>query len=316
MKKLLSLFTAAFLIFMTSCTSTDNSSSDDSGKIKISATLFPQYDFARQIAGDKAEITLLLPSGMDSHSYEPTPADIININKSDLFIYTGEYLESWANDIVGDSNTDKTQGLDGSSGIQLVKEEDEQHHDDEDEHHEEEHHHEYDPHIWTSPVIAMQMADNIAEALCETDSVNSDYYKQNAENYKKQLQELDSEFREIVADGKRNTIYFGGKFALYYFTQEYGLDYVSAFDSCSGETEPSAKVMSEMISSIKENNIPVIYYEEIAEPTVANMIADETGAKPLLFHSCHNVTPEDFRNGVTYIDLMKQNAVNLREGLS
>ncbi|HBN10627.1 MAG TPA: ABC transporter substrate-binding protein [Ruminococcus sp.] len=316
MKKLLSLFTAAFLIFMTSCTSTDNSSSDDSGKIKISATLFPQYDFARQIAGDKAEITLLLPSGMDSHSYEPTPADIININKSDLFIYTGEYLESWANDIVGDIDTDKTHVLDVSSGIQLVKEEDEHHHDDEDEHHEEEHHHEYDPHIWTSPVIAMQMADNIAEALCETDSVNSDYYKQNAENYKKQLQELDSEFREIVADGKRNTIYFGGKFALYYFTQEYGLDYVSAFYSCSGETEPSAKVMSEMISSIKENNIPVIYYEEIAEPTVANMIADETGAKPLLFHSCHNVTPEDFRNGVTYIDLMKQNAVNLREGLS
>lgn len=316
MKKLLSLFTAAILVFMTSCASDSSGFSDDSGKIKISATLFPQYDFARQIAGDKAEITLILPSGMDSHSYEPTPSDIININKSDLFIYTGEYLESWANDIVGDIDTDKTHVLDVSSGIQLVKEEDEHHHDDEDEHHEEEHHHEYDPHIWTSPVIAMQMADNIAEALCETDSVNSDYYKQNAENYKKQLQELDSEFREIVADGKRNTIYFGGKFALYYFTQEYGLDYVSAFDSCSGETEPSAKVMSEMISSIKENNIPVIYYEEIAEPTVANMIADETGAKPLLFHSCHNVTPEDFKNGTTYIDLMKQNAVNLREGLS
>lgn len=314
MKKLLSLFTAAILVFMTSCASDSSGFSDDSGKIKISATLFPQYDFARQIAGDKAEITLILPSGMDSHSYEPTPSDIININKSDLFIYTGEYLESWANDIVGDIDTDKTHVLDVSSGIQLVKEEDEHHHDDEDG--DEHHHHEYDPHIWTSPVIAMQMADNIAEALCETDSINSDYYKQNAENYKKQLQELDSEFKEIVADGKRNTIYFGGKFALYYFTQEYGLDYVSAFDSCSGETEPSAKVMSEMISSIKENNIPVIYYEEIAEPTVANMIADETGAKPLLFHSCHNVTPEDFKNGTTYIDLMKQNAVNLREGLS
>lgn len=313
MKKLLSLFTAAILVFMTSCASDSSGFSDDSGKIKISATLFPQYDFARQIAGDKAEITLILPSGMDSHSYEPTPSDIININKSDLFIYTGEYLESWANDIVGDIDTDKTHVLDVSSGIQLVKEEDEHHHDEDGDEH---HHHEYDPHIWTSPVIAMQMADNIAEALCETDSVNSDYYKQNAENYKKQLQELDSEFKEIVADGKRNTIYFGGKFALYYFTQEYGLDYVSAFDSCSGETEPSAKVMSEMISSIKENNIPVIYYEEIAEPTVANMIADETGAKPLLFHSCHNVTPEDFKNGTTYIDLMKQNAVNLREGLS
>lgn len=314
MKKIFSVFLSVMFILMTACSSSENNTENSSDKIKISATLFPQYDFARQIAGDKADISLLLPSGMDSHSYEPTPADIISISKSDMFIYTGEYLESWANDIVSDIDNEKTYVLDVSHDIQLVKEDEEHHHDDEEEE-ESGHHHEYDPHIWTSPVIAMQMVDNIADALCEIDSENSEYYRTNADNYKSELSELDSDFRKVVAEGKRNTIYFGGKFAMYYFTQEYGLDYVSAFDSCSGETEPSAKVMSEIISGIKENNIPVIYYEEIAEPVVANMIADETGAKPLLLHSCHNVTPAEFKDGVTYIDLMKQNVINLREGL-
>lgn len=315
MKKIFSAFLSVMFILMTACSSSGNNTENNSDKIKISATLFPQYDFARQIAGDKADISLLLPSGMDSHSYEPTPADIISISKSDMFIYTGEYLESWANDIVSDIDNEKTYVLDVSHDIQLVKEDEEHHHDDDEEEEEGGHHHEYDPHIWTSPVIAMQMVDNIADALCEIDSENSEYYRTNADNYKSELSELDSDFRKVVAEGKRNTIYFGGKFAMYYFTQEYGLDYVSAFDSCSGETEPSAKVMSEIISGIKENNIPVIYYEEIAEPVVANMIADETGAKPLLLHSCHNVTPAEFKDGVTYIDLMKQNVINLREGL-
>lgn len=307
-KSLYAVLTLMSILLMTACSSDNSAEYDDkSDKIQICATLFPQYDFAREIAGDKADVKLLLPAGMDSHSYEPTPADIISINKSDIFIYSGEYLESWANDIVNDIDREKTQILDVSDGIQLVKEEE---HD-----HEEEHHHEYDPHIWTSPVIAMEMVDNIREALCEADSENADYYNQNAENYKKQLEELDSDFRETVSSGKRNKIYFGGHFAMYYFTEEYGIEYIAAFDSCSGETEPSAKVMAEMIEDIKENNIPVIYYEEIAEPIVANMIADETGAKPLLLHSCHNVTPDELKNGVSYIQLMKQNVINLREGL-
>lgn len=317
MKKIMALFTSAIVLFMTACstqTADGANLKDNTDKIQVSATLFPQYDFTREIAGDKAEVTLLLPAGMDSHSYEPTPSDIIQINKADIFIYTGEYLESWANDIVGDIDQSKTKVLDVSTGISLIKEEDE-HHGEEEEEHEEEHHHEYDPHIWTSPVIAMSMVDNIADSLCEVDPENADYYKENAENYKNELTELDSNFKEVVANGKRDTIYFGGKFAMYYFTQEYGLDYVSAFDSCSGETEPSAKVMSEIISGINENNVPVIYYEEIAEPVVANMIAEETGAKPLLLHSCHNVTPEELKNGISYIDLMKQNVINLREGL-
>ncbi len=312
MKKFISLFMSAVMIFMTACSSSEPTVQNENSNemLKISATLFPQFDFARAVAGDKAEFTLLLPSGMNSHSYEPSPADIIEINNSDLFIYTGEYFESWADDIVSDIDTDKTKVLDVSEGIELTCAEEHNH-----EHEEEHHHHEYDPHIWTSPVIAMEMVDNIADALCEKDFENSDYYRKNAENYKKQLAELDVEIKEVVQNSKRDTIYFGCEFAMHYFVEEYGINYVSAFDSCSGETEPSAKVMSEIISSMEENNVPVIYYKEISEPTVAKMISEETGAEMLMFHSCHNVTNEDFKNGTTYIDLMKQNIINLKAGL-
>ena len=344
MKKILTvILVVLFASALFGCTQNQKTSDDftenDNEKIKIVTTLFPQYDFARQIAGDKAEITLLLPPGADSHSFEPTPADIISINNADIFIYTGKYMEVWAEKIIKSIDSDIINILDVSNGIALVKEEHDHEHDEDEEHehideheheehdniddHEHEEHgeeghvhsHEYDPHIWTSPVIAKKMVDNIAASLCYVDSENASYYKMNAENYKKQLDELDAEFTEIVSGGIRNKVYFGGKFALYYFTEEYGLEYKSAFDNCSSETEPSAQDIAQIIDEIKENNVPVIYYEELADPKVSRSISEDTGVEILLFHSCHNVSKEDFKNGVTYLDLMKQNAENLRKGL-
>jgi len=289
----------------------------DDTKISITTTLFPQYDFAKAIAGDKADVTMILPLGSESHNYEPSPSDIIAIDSSDMFIYTGDYMEGWVSDIVG--NLSDTMVVDVSKNITLVKEEDEHDHDhddDDDDDHEEEHHHEYDPHIWTSPINAMTIVDNITDALCELDSSNAEYYQSNAEEYKHQLEHLDEEFRETVENGNTNKIFFGGKFALYYLTSEYGLEYTSAYDSCSDETEPSAKAVADIISQMKEQNIPVIFYEELTNPKVANTIAEETGATPLLFHSCHNVSVEEFNNGVTYLSLMEQNVQNLKVALS
>lgn len=304
-------------------------------KIKIVTTLFPQYDFARQIAGDKAEITLLLPPGAESHSFEPTPSDIITINNADIFIYTGKYMEPWAEKLIQSTDSDTINILDVSNGITLAKEEhehehdeeeheeddpghdaEEQEHDENDEHGGDGHNHEYDPHIWTSPVIAKKMVDNIAASLCYVDSENASYYKSNAENYKEQLDVLDAEFNEIVSTGIRNKVYFGGRFALHYFTEEYGLEHESAYDNCSSETEPSAHDIAQIIDEIKKNKIPAIYYEELTDPKVSRSISEDTGVKMLLFHSCHNLSKEDFEKGVTYIDLMKQNAENLREGLN
>lgn len=281
-------------------------------KISITTTLFPQYDFAKAIAGDKADVKMILPLGSESHNYEPSPSDIIDIDSSDMFIYTGDYMEGWVSNILG--NLTDTMIVDVSKNITLDKVDDEDEHD-HDNDHENEHHHDYDPHIWTSPKNAMVIVDNITDALCDLDIQNAEYYKSNAQEYKLKLQHLDEEFQQVVHNGNTNKIFFGGKFALYYLARDYGLQYVSAYDSCSDETEPSAKAVASIISQMKEQHIPVIFYEELTNPTVAQTIANETGATPLLFHSCHNVSKEDFDNGVTYLSLMEQNVKNLKLAL-
>lgn len=302
--------TALFVSLMTGCSpdpeqnvpAAERAKSD---KIQIAATLFPQYDFARQIAGDKAEVTLLLPPGVESHSYEPTPSDIIKITQSDLFIYTGKYMEPWSGKIIDgmkDSGSDSLV-LDVSQGIDLIRSE------------EDDAAHPYDPHIWTDPLIAKEMVAGIRDALCRIDPVNAEYYEENAEKYNSELDALDSEFRAVVSSGKRNEIIFGSRFALYYFAKQYGLSYKAAFDSCSSETEPSARTVAGLVKEITDKRIPVIYYAELEDPKVARSMSAETGAKLLLFHSCHNVTKEELESGATYLSLMKQNAENLKEGL-
>lgn len=320
-RKMVALFTAAVLLaFSASGCSSEKAAQSGSGgiateekKLGIVTTLFPQYDFARQIAGDKAEIIMLMPAGVESHNYEPTPEDIIKINGSDLFIYTGQYMEPWAQSIIDGITIKEVYILDASANIQLDKAEEHEH--EEADGHEEEHEHEFDPHVWTDPQNAKIMVDNIAAALCRIDPGNKDYYDKNAADYKAKLDELDREFREIVQNGSRKEIIFGGRFAFHYFTKRYGLQYESAYDTCSTEAEPSVKVVAELINKIKEEKIPVIYYEELTTPKVAQSISSETGAKMLLLHSCHNVSKEEFDSGATYLSLMKQNAKNLKEGL-
>ncbi len=312
----------SFVVLLVGCDG-DSSMGDVSDKLQIVTTLFPQYDFARIIGGDKVEVSLLLPAGMESHSYEPTPSDMIKINKADLFIYTGEEMETWAHSIIESVDSDQVHVLDVSKNISLIvaNETEEEDHDHdaelEDDHsHEEDdhagHNHTYDPHIWTSPKNAMIMVNNILEALCEIDPKNAQYYEANAKDYLAELGTLDNEFEEVVANANRDTIYHGGRFAMQYMTNDYGIHYVSA----PFEAEPSAALVAQMIKDIKEQNIPVIYYEELVDPKISQMISDETGAEMLLLHSCHNVSKEDFNNGVTYLSLMKQNVENLRVGLN
>lgn len=266
------------------------------GKIKIVTTLFPQYDFARQIAGDQADIALLLPPGVESHSYEPTPSDMIKIKDADLFLYTGENMEIWSQSIIDGLEDSDCKVVNLSKDVELIDD--------------------GDPHFWTDPLIAKKMVDQISEALCSIDPGQADYYRGNAEQYKQELDRLDTEFRSVVENGKRNEMIFGSAFALSYFTKEYDLEHEAAFDSCSSETEPSAKVITHLINKIKQEKIPVVYYMEIEEPKVARSISRETGAKMLLFHSCHNLTKEEFDRGETYLSIMEQNVQNLKEGLN
>ena len=312
-------------MMLTSCGTNDKYRQLEEGKITVIATLFPQYDFARQIAGEYANVVLLLPPGMESHSYDPSPADIIAIQNADVFLYTGPYMETWAADVTEEIEGD-VRIVDLSAHIPLAKEEDieaeyESMHEAEGNGHEEHRHsheghsHLYDPHIWTNPVYAKIMVGDILEALAEADPLHGEIYRENAAQYLAGLEELDRDIREAVAAADRKEIFFGGRFAMYYFAREYGLRYEAVYDSCSSETEPSVQMVVHVVKEMREKEIPVIYYEEMVEPRIARTIADETGSRMLLWHSCHSVTKDELLEGVTYLELMRQNLENLKEGL-
>lgn len=301
------------------CSGNNKAGSDemlsDSEKLTVVTTLFPQYDFARQIGGEYAQVSLVLLPGMESHMYDPTPGDMIRISEADMFIYTGAEMEPWAQTLADSVDMTRVRIVDASDGVTMMKEEDE--HDHEEEHEHEGHHHEhtYDPHIWLDMNNAIQMVRTIADAFCETDPSHRDYYMANADNYIRQLEAVDEEIREVIGGGNRRDIVFGGRFAYGYFINGYGLDYESVYDSCSAETEPSMAQMAHVIQYIRDNDVHYVLYEELSTPNVARAIADATGTELLLFSTCHNVTKDEFEAGVTFIDLMQQNVGTLRQAL-
>lgn len=307
-KKAFSLLLALVLCasVFSSCRGTFNA---ENGKLTIVATLFPQYDFAREIAGSYADISLLLKPGVDSHSYEPTPQDIIKINNADVFLYTGEYMEAWAHDIIKSIESDVIV-VDVSKGISLDTLKEHSHIEGDSHNHEN-----YDPHIWTNPVFAKTMVESISSALQQADLENAHIYAENAENYTKKLDKLDEDMFNMLKEARQDTICFGDRFAMHYFAKHYNLNYISAYDSCSEETEPSAKALAEIIDTINEKEIKAVFYAELTQQTAARTISESTGAKLLMLHSCHNVSKAELESGATYISLMYQNLENLREGL-
>lgn len=283
----------------------------------IVATLFPQYDFARAIVGEYGTVRLLLEPGMESHSFDPTTADMKEINQADLFLYTGPELETWVAQME-DSFSSRLSMVNLSENLmdELEAAAQEEESREEADFGETGHHHEIEPHIWTDPVYAMEMVRQICDAVCGLDPEHADIYKKNTEDYLAKLEDLDKAFREAAANGVRKEVVHGGRFALYYFAKRYGLTFYAAYDSCEAQMEPSAKTVAKLIETVQKEKIPVVFYEELVDPKVARSISEETGAKLLLLHSCHNVSKEEFEAGVTYLELMQKNAENLRIALN
>lgn len=328
---------AVFLLFaLTGCRREPvENSQEESGKLKVITTLFPYYDFTRQIAGDHIDLELIIPAGMDSHSFEPTPTDIRKIEKADILIANGGHMEHWVDQVVGSLNKENLTVIYMMDHVDVVVEEvvegmehnhthSHVHADGEcTEDHDHELHHadesgyeiEYDEHIWTSPVNAMKITETIAEILKESDPAHADDYEDAKNAYMDELSDLDRKFREVREAAVHDIMIMGDKFPLRYFAEEYDLRYRAAFSGCSSDTEPSAKTIAYLIDKIEEEELPVIYYLELSSHRVSEIIGEETGAKPLLFHSCHNVTRRELEDGITYLDLMEQNVLSLREGL-
>lgn len=287
-------------------------------KLKVVATNFAAYDFARQIAKDKAEIMMLLPPGAESHIYEPTPQDMKRIQNADVFIYVGGESDAWVDKTlkaVGNNKMKIVKFMDCVTPVREVLKEGMQAEKEPAGHEHEKEEAEYDEHIWTSPLNAIKISERITAVLTEADAVNKDAYKAALQKYTEQLRILDQKFRKVVQGGKRKVIVFGDRFALRYFVDTYGLDYYAAFPGCAGETEPSASTVAFLIKRVKRDKIPVVFHMELANEKTADIICEATGARKKLFNACHNLSKNEFKKGVTYLDLMNKNVEVLREAL-
>ena len=242
----------------------------EDGRLNVVTTIFPYYDFVRQIAGDRVKLTLVLPAGMDSHSFEPTPADMITIQQADLLISNGGAMEHWLSQVLEASDTSHMKVISMMDYVDVLEEElvegmegEEESHDhgEEDGHQEEI---EYDEHIWTSPVNAMNIVEIIRDTLIQEDQANGDYYRQRAEDYLKELKDLDEEFRQVAREEKRNLFIVADKFPFRYLADTYGWSYRAAFSGCSTDTEPSAQTIAYLIDKVSQEQIPVVYYLELS----------------------------------------------------
>lgn len=313
MKKIIILILTLALISIClySCNNTEVKTGSD--KIQIISTIFPTYDFARQVCGNNAEITQLLPLGGEMHSYEPTPQDIIKIQNCDLFIYVGGESDSWVDKILESMETpiktikmmecvnvveeEIVEGMESETKVNAAKDP------------------EYDEHVWTSPKNAIKITEAITKALCEIDAGNKDFYNTNLTAYIVELNQLDLSFTDFFSMVINKTIVVGDRFPLRYFADTYGLEYYAAFPGCSGETEPSAATIAFLIDKVKAENISTVFYMEFSNHIIADSIAEATGAKTAMLSACHNVSEENFENGATYISIMEKNLTTLEEAM-
>ena len=309
-------------------------------KLQIVTTNFPSYDFARAITKEDAEVTMLVKPGAETHSFEPSPQDIITIQNADLFIYTGGDSDEWVDGILESVQNKNFHVFKMMDAVNLIEEEtvegmqeEEHEHDHADADHgneEADHDHEkadqaeeheeegpeMDEHVWTSPKNAITIVEKLEETLSGLDESHKDSFKANSESYVKELEELDKSFKEVVDSGKRKEIIVADRFPFAYFCKEYGLSYFAAFPGCSTDTQPSAATIAFLTDKVKEDKIPVVFHIEMGNEDMVNAISKDTGAKKLLLNSVHNVTDSDFKAGKTYVDLMKPNVEALKEALN
>lgn len=321
-KRILALLLAA-AVALPLCACAPAGEEAEDGRLQVVCSLFPYYDFVREIGGAYVSPRLLVAAGREAHSFEPTPMDVIRVSRADVFVYNGGEGEQWVDEILSSAGENIPAVLRMMDYADTLTEEplaghDDHDHADHDHEHDDDHDSddiEYDEHIWTSPVQAMKLCRAICDALCAADPAHAAIYRSNLENYLGQLAELDVAFRQVCSEKKRSLLVFGDRFPLLYFCREYGLDYRAAFHGCSSDTEPSLYTLKFLIDKVRQQDIPVVYALELSSRKVADAIAETTGATVETFYSCQTVSQADWAAGEGYVSLMRRNVAALREGI-
>lgn len=281
----------------------------------IIATNFVAYDFARAITGNSANVRMLLKPATESHSYEPTPQDIIDITNADFFIYIGGESDEWVADIIRDNGLDENKTIRLMDFVELKEEEEKEGMESEEEEEEEEGEAEYDEHIWTSPRNAVSIIEAMRDRFIARDATKNNEYAENARKYTERIMQIDQEIRKLVSKSTRKELIFADRFPFRYFVDEYGLDYYAAFPGCAEQTEASSSTIAFLVDKVKADRVPVVLKIELTSDKLAKTISAETGAKILTLNAAHNISQEEFDAGRTYADILEDNIVVLEEAL-
>lgn len=285
------------------CGCSQNMNTQKSEKITVVTTIFPLYDFARAIGGDKIDIKMLIKPGTEVHSYDPLPSDMAVIYDCDLVLYIGGESDTWVDTLLDSADI---------NSLSLIEAVEHNHH----EHEHTEHGHDHtDEHIWTAPENAVLMLQNICESLCDTDPENAAAYKQNCDAYITEVNKASDKISDTVSGFEKPFILVADRFPFAYLAEQYAIEYEAAFDGCAVSTDISLKTMSRLTDTIQKRNIKAVYCTELSSKNVANALNEQLGVEVIELHSAHNVTLDDFNGGITYVDILYRNINALERGL-
>lgn len=325
MRKFICIFCLlAVAVLCTACGADQDTEQEPQGSgdsIKIVTTIFPEYDWVSNILGDNpagAEVEMMLDSGVDMHSFQPTSEDMLTIADSDLFIYVGGESDEWVEGAIEAAGNESlvTVNLMEALGDQVREEEIVPGMEAEEEEGEEAP--EYDEHIWLSPENAKTLCGVIEEAIASVDPENAESYEANLAAYTEQIDAIDQEYADAVDQASGKTILFGDRFPFRYLTDQYGLDYYAAFVGCSAETEASFETIRFLASKVDELKLPAVCTIEGSDQKIAETVIQNTKSKDqqiLTMNSMQSVTSADVEAGASWISIMKDNLEVLKEAL-
>ncbi|MDW8706871.1 zinc ABC transporter substrate-binding protein AdcA [Streptococcus suis] len=309
MKKVGLLFLSVSALLLGAC---GNSTASEDGKLNIVTTFYPVYEFTKQVAGDEANVDLLVKAGTEVHGYEPSAKDIARIQEADAFVYENENMETWVHDVEGSIDTEKVNVISATEGMLLLPGGEEEHegHD----HSEEGHSHAYDPHVWLSPERAITLVENIRDSLVAKYPEKKDAFETNAAAYIEKLDALDAKYSETLSAAKQK--YFVTQHTAFaYLALDYGLKQVS-ITGVAADEDPTPSRLAELTEYINKYGIKYIYFEENASKSVAETLAKETGVQLEVLNPLESLTDEDMKNGKDYISVMEDNLTALEKTTS